>query len=223
MSLLVLKVGGGAAESALGAVRELVFQEHEVVLVHGAGPQITAEMEQRGLEVEFVGGRRVTSPAALEVVRESLAEVNTRLCAAIGPLALPLPDGVLDATPVSGLGLVGDPVASAPAVVVKALAAGLIPVVAPLARGPLNVNGDEAAVALALGLGADRIVFVTDVPGVLVEGAVAERIAAADAERLAGTFEGGIVPKLLAAARAARGGISAEIGATSITARAVAA
>jgi acetylglutamate kinase len=218
VSLLVVKVGGAVAESATRAVRELVFQEHKVVLVHGAGPQITAEMERRGLPVTFVGGRRVTSAAALDVVRASLAAVNSELCAAIGPRAVAVPDGVLEATPVAGLGLVGDPVPSAPPLVVEALELGLIPVVAPLARGPLNVNGDEAAVALALGLGADRVVFLTDVPGVLVEGAVAEQLAAADAERLAGSFEGGIVPKLLAAARAARGGVSAEIGVTAVTA-----
>jgi acetylglutamate kinase len=218
VSLLVVKVGGAVAESATRAVRELVFQEHKVVLVHGAGPQITAEMERRGLPVTFVGGRRVTSAAALDVVRASLAAVNSELCAAIGPRAVAVPDGVLEATPVAGLGLVGDPVPSAPPFVVEALELGLVPVVAPLARGPLNVNGDEAAVALALGLGADRVVFLTDVPGVLVEGAVAEQLAAADAERLAGSFEGGIVPKLLAAARAARGGVSAEIGVTAVTA-----
>ena len=227
MSLLVLKVGGGTAESALRAVRALVLRAHEVVLVHGAGPQITAELERRGLPVAFVGGRRVTSAAALEVVRASLGAVNAELCAAIGPRALPLGGGVLEAAPVPGLGLVGDPLPSAPDVVVEALERGLVPVVAPLAHdpvlGPLNVNGDEAAAALALGLGAERIVFVTDVPGVLVAGDVAPAIGADEAERLvrAGAFEGGIVPKLLAAARAARGGVSAEIGATAITAAAV--
>ena len=215
MSLVVLKVGGGVAATAVRAAEELVFQEHKVVLVHGAGLQITAELERRRLPVRFVRGRRVTDAAALEVVREGLAAVNAQLCAALGPLAVPLPDGVLDATLVPELGFVGDPVPSAPPVVLAALAAGRIPVVAPLAGG-LNVNGDEAAVALALGLGADRIVFVTDVPGVLVDGTVAPRLDAAEAERLAAGFEGGIVPKLLAAARAARGGVAAEIGATSV-------
>jgi acetylglutamate kinase len=218
VSLFVLKVGGAVAESATHAVSELAFQGHEVVLVHGAGPQITAEMQRLRLPVGFVGGRRVTSAAALEVVRASLAAVNAELCAALGARAAGLPDGVLEATPVPGLGLVGDPLPAAPAAVVEALERGLVPVVAPLARGPLNVNGDEAAVALALGLGAERVVFLTDVPGVLVEGAVAERIGATDAERLAASFEGGIVPKLLAAARAARGGVPAEIGVTAVTA-----
>ena len=220
MSLLVVKVGWAVSESAARDVLAFAAQGHGVAVVHGAGPQITAEMKRRGLEVEFVAGRRVTTPEALEVVRDSLAAVNEALCAALGPMAAPLPDGVLEAEQLPELGLVGAPQPSAPAAVVQALAAGRIPVVAPLAHGPLNVNGDEAAAALAVGLGADRLVFLTDVPGVIVEGAVASAIAAEEAERLvgAGAFAGGIVPKLLAAARAARLGVEAEIGRTAVTA-----
>jgi acetylglutamate kinase len=218
VSLVVAKVGGAVAAAAARDVQELVLKQHKVVVVHGAGPQITAEMERRGLPVEFVAGRRVTTAAALEVVRESTAEVNAALCAALGPRALPLPDGVLDAVRVPELGLVGNPLPAAPQVIVDALAAGRIPVVAPLARGPLNVNGDEAAVALALGLGADRLVFLTDVPGVYLDGLVLPALAADEAERLARDWEGGIVPKLLAAARAARLGVAAEIGGTAVVA-----
>jgi acetylglutamate kinase len=111
-------------------------------------------------------------------------------------------------------------VPSAPPAVLDALAEGRIPVVAPLAAGPLNVNADEAASALAVGLGADRILFVSDVPGVLLDGGVVGSLEADEADRLlgAGAFEGGIVPKLLAAARAARLGIAAEIGETAVIA-----
>jgi acetylglutamate kinase len=84
----------------------------------------------------------------------------------------------------------------------------------------LNVNADEAAAALAAGLDADRILFVSDVPGVYVEGAVIDRLHADLADELldAGAFEGGIVPKLHAAVRAARLGITAEIGVTTVAA-----
>ncbi len=101
-----------------------------------------------------------------------------------------------------------------------ALAAGRVPVVSPLAPGPLNVNADEAASALAMGIGAARIHFLTDVPGVFHDGELVQSISAARAETLvdAGSFEGGIVPKVLAAARAARGGLVAEIGVTAVTA-----
>ena len=193
-----------------------------MVVVHGAGPQISAELRRRGIPVEFVGGRRVTSPAALAVVRESLVAVGAEASAALGPAALPLlGDEIgLEARPLSGLGLVGEPVPSRPTAIEEALAAGRIPVVAPIAVGPLNVNADEAAAALAVGLGADRIVFVSDVPGVFVDGAWADRIEAERADSLlaAGAFEGGIVPKLLAAVRAARLGVRAEIGETKVLA-----
>jgi acetylglutamate kinase len=184
-------------------------------------------MERRGIDPTFVDGRRVTTTEVLHVVRASLAEVNHDVCGAIGPLALALfGDEVgLQATQVEALGLVGHPTPSAPAAIEAALAAGRIPVVAPLAVGTgevgtLNVNADEAAAALAVGLGAERIVFVSDVPGVLVEGAVVEHIAVDDADRMLGdgTFEGGIVPKLHAAVLAARGGVQAAIGATEVVA-----
>ena len=222
MSRIVLKVGGRVATEAAADALALATAGHEVVVVHGAGPQISAEMVRRGIEVRFVNGRRVTTAAALEVVRESLAAVNDELCTAIGPLARPLlGDEIgLVAVHVPALGLVGDAVPSRLAAVEAALASGLIPVVAPLAQGPLNVNADEAAAALAVGLGADRILFVTDVPGVFVGGGVVPSLAAADADRMLdeGAFEGGIVPKLVAAVRAAREGVAAEIGETRVTA-----
>ncbi len=222
MSRVVLKLGGGVAATAAGRALDLFDAGHEVVVVHGAGPQISAELERRGIPVEFVGGRRVTSPAALAVVRESLVAVGAEASAALGPAALPLVgDEIgLEARLLPGLGLVGEPIPSRPAAIEAALAARRIPVVAPIAVGPLNVNADEAAGALAVGLGADRIVFVSDVPGVFVDGAWADRIEGVRADSLiaAGAFEGGIVPKLLAAVRAARLGVRAEIGATEVLA-----
>jgi acetylglutamate kinase len=196
--------------------------DERTVVVHGAGPQISEEMARRGLEPEFVGGWRVTTTEVLEIVRDSFAEVNALVCEAIGPRAVPLfgeEIGLL-AERRPELGCVGTAVQSAPRAVIEALFYGLVPVVAPLAVGPLNVNADEAAAALAVGLGAERLLFVSDVPGVFHDGKLLERIEAGRAEALIeeGSFEGGIVPKLLAAARAARGGLVAEIGVTAVVA-----
>lgn len=218
---VVLKLGGRVAVDAVRrALAEL--DGERVVVVHGAGPQITSELERRGIEPSFVRGRRVTTPDVLRVVTESLLAVNAELCEAIGPKAVGLRgDAIgLAARRVEELGLVGEPDPSAPRAIVDALDAGRIPVVAPLAVGPLNVNADEAAAALAVGLGARRIVFVSDVPGVLVDGRVAAVLPAEEAQAGldAGLFEGGIVPKLMAAVRAARGGVRASIGATEVPA-----
>jgi acetylglutamate kinase len=219
---VVLKLGGAVAASGATRALELAAAGVEVVVVHGAGPQISAELLRRGIPAEFVRGRRVTSEAALGVVCESLREVGGTIAAELGPRALPLMgDEIgLEADRVPELGLVGEPRPCRPPAIEEALAAGCIPVVAPIAVGPLNVNADEAAAALAVGLDANRIVFVTDVPGVFVEGTLAERIEAVHADRLlaSGAFEGGIVPKLLAAVRAARLGVQAEIGATEVLA-----
>jgi len=219
VSTILFKCGGAVAVEAAPAIRAFA-ETHDVCVVHGAGPQISAELERLGLPVEFVGGRRVTSSAALAVVRRALQEVNAELCAAIGPRAVGLDGDAIGllAEPVPELGLVGEPVPTSPRAVEDALAAGLVPVVTPLARGPLNVNADDAAAALAVGIGAERIVFQSDVPGVLVADEVAASLSASDLDELVKELEGGIVPKLQAAAAAARLGVRAEIGATAVVA-----
>lgn len=221
MTRVVVKCGGAVAGEAAATVLALA-ESHEVCVVHGAGPQISTEMERRGLPVRFVGGRRVTSAEALEVVRESMAAVNEALCGALGPQAIGLMgDEIgLRATLVPELGRVGDPIPSRPPAIEAALATGQIPVVAPLAAGPLNVNADEMAAAVAVGLGANRLVFLTDVPGLLLGGEVVPSIAADEAEQLLenDVLEGGILPKLHAAVSAARSGVRADLGETAVVA-----
>jgi acetylglutamate kinase len=219
---LIVKVGGAVAAESADRILGLREEGHQVVVVHGAGPQITDEMKSRGIPVEFVNGRRRTSRAALDVVKESLVSVNAALCAALGEVAVPVigDEAGLFAVPVPPLGWVGDPLPCRPKQILDALAAGLVPVVAPLAVGPLNVNADDASAALALGLGASKLVFLTDVAGLYLDDVVVVAIRAIDANRLLdeGAFEGGIVPKLRAAAIAAASGITAEIGVTAVTA-----
>jgi acetylglutamate kinase len=222
MTRLVVKVGGAVAAESADRILGLTEEGHEVCVVHGAGPQITSEMRRRGIPVEFVAGRRRTSLAALDVVRAAMETVNAELCAALGERAVPVLghlEGML-AVPVPPLGQVGDPLPCRPRKLLDALAAGNVPVVAPLAVGPLNVNADDAAAALALGLGARKLVFLTDVAGLYVDDEVVDAINVGDARRMldAGAFDGGIVPKLRAAALAAASGITATIGRTAVTA-----
>ena len=219
MTRIVVKLGGAVAARSAGAVLALAAT-NDVCVVHGAGEQITLEMERAGIPVRFVGGRRVTSAEALEVVRRSFVEVGAALCAAVGPRAVQLLGDEIgvEALPVPELGLVGDPLTTVPPVVLELLAAGRIPVIAPLASGPLNVNADEAAAALAQGLGAERLLFLTDVDGLIIDGEVVERIDAGDATDLLdrALLEGGIVPKLRAAVAAARAGVPSAIGQTAV-------
>ena len=219
MKTIVVKVGGAVGATAAQQIRDLHAQGR-VVVVHGAGRQISEEMKCRGIPVDFVDGRRVTTPEAMDVVRESLAAVNAEIAAAIGDDALPFPGPILSAIRIPELGLVGRPLPAVPKLILDGLTCAAIPVVAPLAYGPMNVNADEAADALALALSAERLLFLTDVPGVLLEGEVLPELDADEAERLIveGTFTDGIVPKLLAAARSARRGIRTEIGQTLVTA-----
>jgi acetylglutamate kinase len=219
---VVVKLGGRVAADAAKRALELASAGTEVVVVHGAGPQIGEALRRRGLESRFVGGRRVTTPEMLAVVREELVAVGAQVCGALGRRAVQLVgDEIgLEARPVPELGLVGEPLPCRPVAVEQVVAADSIPVITPVAVGPLNVNADEAAAAFAVGLGADRILFLTDVPGVFVDGVVTDRLELGEATRLleVGAVEGGIVPKLLAAVRAARVGVRAEIGATEVLA-----
>jgi acetylglutamate kinase len=215
-------VGGAVAADAASRILGLAEEGHDVIVVHGAGPQITEEMKRRGIPVDFVEGRRRTTHAALEVVRESMEHVNATLCDALGDRAVPVlghQDGLL-AVPVPPLGQVGDPLPCRPKKLLAALRDEKIPVVAPLAVGPLNVNADDAAAALALGLGARSLVFLTDVPGLYVDDEVVDAIEVAEARRLLaeGVFDGGIIPKLRAASLAATSGITATIGRTAVVA-----
>ncbi len=207
MSRVVIKCGGRVVRGSAAAILTLADAGHEVCVVHGAGPQISEEMERFGIPVEFVGGRRVTTAAGLAVVRSSFAAVNRALCAELGPRAVGLlGDEIgLHALQLPELGLVGEPLPSRPKAVLEALDSGLIPVVAPLG---------------AVGLEAERLLFVTDVAGVFRDGVVLSSIEAGEADRLLddGTFEGGIVPKLRAAIAAARNGVRAEIGETAVVA-----
>ena len=221
MTRVVLKLGGRVAADSLDLVRTRHAAGDEVVVVHGAGPQITAELDARSIPVSFVRGRRFTDPATLAVVRASLVAVGAELAAALGPAAVHLVgDEIgLRAMPLPELGLVGEPVPSRLDAIVGALAAGVVPVVTPIAVG-LNVNADEAATAIAAGVAAERVVFLSDVPGVYLEGTVVRSLHADRASELLeeGAFEGGIVPKLMSAVRAARAGLTAEIGETAVVA-----
>lgn len=220
MPLTLVKCGGAALAIGPFELERYVGSGSSACVVHGGGGRITESMREAGLEPEFVGGRRVTSDQALPIVRAALLEENDLLCRQIGPRAVGLAGDELGlvADRVPELGHVGIPRTYAPPALTRLLEEGRVPVVAPLAIGPLNVNADDAAAALAVALGADRIVFVSDVPGVLLAGDVATQLSASDIASLASELEGGIVPKLQAAVRAARAGVRAEVGETLVVA-----
>ena len=169
MSRLVVKVGGAVAGESASRILGLAEEGHEVFVVHGAGPQITPEMTRLGIPVEFVqagGARRARrSRSCASRWRTSTPRSAPRSATRAVPVFGDR-DGLL-AVPVPPLGQVGDPLPCRPPKLLDALAAGKVPVVAPLAVGPLNVNADDAAAALALGLGAKSLVFLTDVAGPL--------------------------------------------------------
>lgn len=220
MSLTIVKCGGAAlAKEPFDLVRHVAPGDGAVV-VHGAGARISAALSTVGIESEFVGGRRVTPPGALPYVREAFRDENRALCRQIGPRAIGLLGDLLglEAERLPGLGEAGALLPHVPPRLWELLSTDAVPVIAPLARGPLNVNADDAAAVLAIALRADRLVFVSDVPGVLVDGEVVPELSEQLARSLNGALSGGIVPKLQAAFQAAREGVRVDVGATAVVA-----
>lgn len=232
----VVKLGGNVLEDtavldALGAA-----PEGDTVVVHGGGSHITARLEAQGTPVTFHQGRRVTTPAVLETVHEVLcASVQPRLVRDLrgrGVLAAGVAEaraasdgsaagiGVLTAHRVAdpSLGEVGRVTSVDTVRLERLLAMGWTPVVAPVASSPsaelLNVNADDAALAIATELRADRLILVSDVPGVCVDGEVLSRLDPSAAHRhLAnGTITGGMRVKVEQALDAARLGLEVVIG-----------
>ena len=218
MALTIVKCGGAALAKEPFVLDRYVESGSGVCVVHGAGARISAALREAGIEWTFVGGRRVTTAEALPVIREAFRRENSALCSEIGPRACGLmgDDLGLEAERLPELGHAGMLLPVVPPALRPLLETDAVPVIAPLARGPLNVNADDAAAVLAVALRADRLVFVSDVPGVLIDGEVVRQLSERDISRLNGHLTGGIVPKLQAAVLAARGGVRVEVGQTSI-------
>lgn len=231
---VVVKLGGaamadpGPATSFAEDVALLRLAGVHVVVVHGGGPQISELLKRLGIETRFERGLRVTDAETLDVARMVLGKINTDIVAAINSQGVPAAgvsgdDGALFlARPKErteegiDLGLVGDIVEVRPALL-QDLMQHFVPVVASTAtdgRGQgYNVNADEAASALAIALGAEKLIFMTDVPGLYEEiGGVEQllsEVSLSECERLIteGVVDGGMVPKVEAVLQAMKGGV----------------
>lgn len=237
-ALVVIKYGGNAmTDESLKRdfAADMVFLRTvglRPVVVHGGGPQISAMLERLGMAGEFKGGFRVTTPETMDVVRMVLVgQVGRELVGLInkhGPLAVGMSGedaGLFTAArrtvAVDGvqtdIGLVGDVVDVNPTAVLDLLAAGRIPVistVAPDIDGVVhNVNADTAAAALAIALGAAKLVMLTDVEGLYSNwpdrSSLLSKISVEALEKMLPSLEAGMVPKMEGCLRAVRGGVAA--------------
>ncbi|HOA89396.1 acetylglutamate kinase [Propioniciclava tarda] len=234
--IIVVKYGGNAMlndELKQAFAEDIVFLRRCGVLpvvVHGGGPQISLMLKRLGIESEFKGGFRVTTPEAMDVVRMVLVgQVGRELVGLLnqhGNLAVGLSGedaglfraarrGVMVDGEQVDLGLVGDVVEVHPEAVLDLIQAGRIPVIATVAPDEAgdvhNVNADTAASALAVALGAERLVVLTDVEGVYADWPnsteIIARMNSAEVEALLPTLESGMVPKMEACLRAVQGGV----------------
>jgi len=219
----VVKIGGRLCEDAdlrgrLAAA--CAAAEHPLVLVHGGGDAVTRLQQKLGFAPRFVEGRRVTTDEEMEAVEMvlsgSMNKMLTRDLIAAGVVAAGLSGcdaGLIRCVIIEGLGRVGEPARVDPAVLHLLLQSGRTPVVSPVSMGPdgraVNVNADEAAAALAVALGAERLLLLSDVDGVMVSESWRDAIAAEDVESLvaAGEVTRGMIPKLRSAARSVAQGV----------------
>ncbi|HEX6524346.1 MAG TPA: acetylglutamate kinase [Streptosporangiaceae bacterium] len=233
---VVIKTGGRAmADDGLRAsfAQDLVFLRYaglRPVVVHGGGPQVTEHLDRLGIESEFTAGLRVTTPETIDVVRMVLAgKVNKDIVGIVnryGPFAVGLSGedanlftAVRKPAIVEGelvdIGLVGEIVDTKPGAVQALLADGRIPVVSSIAHGEdgavYNVNADTAAAALAVALGAAKLVVLTDVPGLYRDWPASDELIRnltdVELEKLLPTLATGMIPKMEACLAAVRGGV----------------
>jgi acetylglutamate kinase len=234
--VVVVKYGGNAMtdpdlkKAFAEDIAFLRFAGFKPVVVHGGGPQISQMLDRLGIKSEFRGGLRVTTPEAMDVVRMVLVgQVQRELVGLInehGPLAVGLSGedaGLFTAeatnTIVDGeevdLGLVGEVAQVLPESVLDLIEAGRIPVVssvAPDADGIVhNVNADSAAAALAIALGAEKLLVLTDVEGLYLDWPDPEEvigeIAPEALEEIMPTLASGMIPKMGACLQAVKGGV----------------
>lgn len=223
-----MKIGGRAqGDAALpGLLATVVRTGDELVVVHGGGDEVSALQRRLGSEPTFVGGRRVTTEADLEVVRMVLSgTVNKRLVRQLLDEGIPAigisgeDGGLLPAMVLEGgaLGAVGEPLAADARPVEALLSGGFVPVISPLGRHAgtgqgLNINGDDAAAAIAGAVRAAELLLLADVPGFLDHDGVLVRSIGVDTIDdliTSGTSRGGMSAKLQAARRALSAGVSA--------------
>ncbi|MBC7680302.1 MAG: acetylglutamate kinase [Pseudorhodobacter sp.] len=233
---VVIKYGGHAMTSPelqQAFAEDVVFLRYcgvRVVVVHGGGPQITAHLDRLGVASEFRGGYRVTTAETVQVVRMVLVgQVNSDVVAGLnvhGPFGVGLSGedaqlltverrGAMVDGELVDIGLVGDVVDVQPAILTALLDEGKVPVVATVARGLdgelYNVNADTAASAVAIALGAEKLVVLTDVEGLYADwpnsDEVISSVTAAELSELLPALSSGMVPKMEACLRAVRGGV----------------
>jgi acetylglutamate kinase len=221
----VIKIGGRAqSDGRLPAAILAAAQADRVIVVHGGGDEVSSLQRRLGLTPQFNGGRRVTTRDDLEIVQMVLSgTANKRLVASfvgqgIRAVGISGEDAGLlraHATDRETLGEVGAPSHVDARLIQLLLDGGYVPVISPLGRddatgATLNVNGDDAAAAIAGAVGADELVLVADVLGVMADGAVLSEL---DLEQAAvliarGTARDGMAAKLQAARRAVERGVA---------------
>ncbi|MCL2295870.1 MAG: acetylglutamate kinase [Methanomassiliicoccaceae archaeon] len=240
MKTYVVKFGGNAIRGKedlmrlSGEVAELIRNDVKIILVHGGGPEISAEMEKRGLEPKKVAGLRITDESTLKVAEEVLSDLNKNVVeslteSSVSAVGMPAHMCTLckkkepyKATEngkvvTVDLGLVGEVTDIDGDTLLDLLHSGITPVVYPIGKDKkgnlLNINADTMAAGIAAGIDCEELIMITDVPGILMDvkdpSSKVDKITSKQIDKLIadGTISGGMIPKVDACRDALKAGV----------------
>lgn len=238
-SIYLLKFGGNAIRGHDDMMRlskeiaQLIHDGAKIILVHGGGPEISAEMEKRGLNPMKIGGVRVTDAPALEVATDVLRKLNGEIVgcleeASVTAVGMPgymctscrkkAPYEIIEGNSAIkvDLGLVGEVVSVDVEVLMDILENGITPVIYPIGAdesGYLNVNADTMAAGIAAGIKCKELITITDVPGIMTDiedpDSKINKLTLKEVDQLIadGVISGGMIPKVEACRNALEAGV----------------
>jgi acetylglutamate kinase len=244
VSIYLMKFGGNAIrgkkdlDRLAKEIAQLIAKGAKIILVHGGGPEITAEIEKRGMTTKMVGGFRITDGAVLKVADEVLKGLNDDVIdslkkAGVKAEGMPGYEGNIitcvkkdpikvkdgNGTITVDLGMVGEVDKIRTDRIKEMLSDGVMPVIYPICADPkgekMNVNADTVASGIAAAMGCKEMIFITDVPGILLD--VKDQTSKMDKVSLkmiddmiaSGVISGGMIPKVEACRKAISEGVSA--------------
>ena len=225
--IVVIKCGGSMIDTLSDdfykSIKKMQQKGYKPVIVHGGGPAINKRLDEMNIKSEFVNGLRKTTSDVMDVVEMVLSGTMTNKLVrqltlqGIQSIGITGCDGgfmYAEAKDMHSLGYVGEVTKVNQQLLVNLLSIGLVPVISPIAMSEdgserFNINADTAAAAVAVAVKAEKVLFVTDVPGVLKDNQIIEQASRTEMISLIdnGTISGGMIPKVMAAVRSLDGGL----------------
>lgn len=217
---VVIKYGGNAminSELKLSVMKDIAFLNAlgiRTVIIHGGGPEISKEMEKKGIKPKFIDGLRVTDKAIISIIKKVFRSTNSDIRSLLSELDVPtenIENAIIARQKDDALGLVGEVVDVKSSKILKALGKGRVAVISPLGyngKSRYNINADTAATKVAVSLKAEKLTILTNVDGVIEDGNLVSHLSVSSAMHKikSGVITAGMIPKVKACIEAVEAG-----------------